>query len=124
VPELWTLGGNVASSRKKDFYTKHNRVGVYIGMNHKPFIVAICLIIAVGIVLIMASGSGGRVSPAPGSSWTLTYSIPASNRTVAMTSGSGALVAPTPRDSWMLTFSIPASNRTAAFPSKSTPQTK
>ena len=52
-------------------------------MNDKHFIVAICAIITVGIVLILASSSGGRVSPPPGGLWTLTFSIPASNRPAA-----------------------------------------
>jgi hypothetical protein len=52
-------------------------------MNDKHFIVAIGVIIAAGIVLILASDPGGRVSPPPGDSWTLTFSIPASNRPAA-----------------------------------------
>ena len=93
-------------------------------MNDKHFIVAICAIIAVGIVLILASGPGERVSPMAGSSWTLTYSLPASNRTGILASSSGGRVSPPPGGLWTLTFSIPASNRPAAFQTKMTPQTK
>ncbi len=93
-------------------------------MNHKPFIVAICGIIAVGIILILASGSGEWVSPPPGNLWTLTYSIPVSNNMVKLASSPGGRVSPPPGGLWTLTFSIPASNRTAAFQTKITPQTK
>jgi hypothetical protein len=52
-------------------------------MNHKPFIVAIGSIIAVGIILIVASGPDALVSVPPGDTWTLTFSMPASNRPAA-----------------------------------------
>jgi len=52
-------------------------------MNNKPYIVAIGVIITVATVLVMASGPGKRASPKPGNSWTLTFSIPASNNTAA-----------------------------------------
>jgi hypothetical protein len=91
-------------------------------MNHKPFIVAICGIIAVAIVLLMALGPDERVSPTPGSLWTLTYSIPASNSTVILASGSGVRIAPTSGDLWTLTSSITVSNRPAAFQTNTAPQ--
>ena len=49
-------GVRVASSRNKDLDAKHSSAGVCDRVNHKPFIVAIGLIIAAGIVLIMAFG--------------------------------------------------------------------
>jgi hypothetical protein len=52
-------------------------------MNRRPLIVAVCAIIAMGAVLIMAAGSGGKVNPKPRGLWTVTYSIPASNSTGA-----------------------------------------
>lgn len=93
-------------------------------MNDKHFIVAIGVIIAAGIVLILASGPGERVSPPPGDSWTLTYSVPASNNMVKLALLPGGRVGPPPGDTWTLTFSIPASNRPAAFQTKITPQTR
>lgn len=93
-------------------------------MNHKPFIVAIGGIIAVAIILILASGPGERVEPPPGNIWTLTCSIPVSNNTVKLASGPGGRISPPPGGVWTLTFSIPASNCPAAFQAKITPQTR
>ena len=93
-------------------------------MSSRPFILAICVIIAVGGVLILASGPGKRVSPMPGDLWTLTHSMPVSNSTISLASSLSGRLGPQPGDSWALTFSMPASNRPAAFQMKVTPQTR
>jgi hypothetical protein len=91
-------------------------------MNYKPFIAAICVIIAVAIFLLMVLGRDDRVSLTPANLRTLTYSIPASNSTVILASGAAVPVAPTPGDLWTLTLSIPASNSAAAFQTNISPE--
>jgi hypothetical protein len=91
-------------------------------MNHKPFIVAISVIITGGIALILASGPRQIVNPGRGNIWTLTYSIPAANNFSKPASSPAQRVGPPPGDSWTLTFSIPTSNRPAAFQPRITPQ--
>ena len=93
-------------------------------MDNKPFIVAIGVIMAVGIVFILAAGPAGQVRPAPGNVWTLTYSMPVSNRMVIRASSPGSRVGPPPGGEWRLTFSIPASNCPAAFNTENTPQSR
>jgi len=52
-------------------------------MNHKPFLAAIGAIIALAAVWIVAAGPKPPARPERRGSWTLTFSLSASNRTVA-----------------------------------------